>query len=416
MSPLRALVCALAMAALWCIVVFHGALRGWWLEPVAPAGDEQAFAAAVAERVDAASPGSVAVGLIDDGELRTTHFRGVDRAVDERTRFPVASLGKWLQAYGVLLLAQDGRIDLDAPVSRYLRRWQLPPPAPGLDNDEVTVRRLLSHTAGLTDGLGFADHDDDAPPPTLLETLAAPRASSGEAVRLRIETMPGAEWAYSGGSYLILELLVEDVTGLSFESYMARAVFAPIGMARSSYAPLAALTDTSGSWTAEGTPAPLFRYAAKGATGLVTTLGDLVRFVRAQQTGAPLEERWVKTLREPQGRVFGQPIWGPGAMLYAEDGLGDFVYGHDGANDPSINATVRVDPSSGDGIVVLSTGPAFLASELGYEWVLWRRGLPDFLQTPRALRSALLPLLAGLALIVVACVAAMLGAGRRREG
>ena len=91
-------------------------------------------------------------------------------------------------------------------------------------------------------------------------------------------------------------------------------------------------------------------------------------------------------------------------MLYADNGHDDFVYGHDGANDPSINASVRVDPSSGDGIVVLSTGPAVFASEVGYEWVLWRHGKPDFLQTGRTLGSALLPLVVGLVLLLAGTV------------
>ncbi|MEE4299923.1 MAG: hypothetical protein V2J24_10820, partial [Pseudomonadales bacterium] len=79
----------------------------------------------------------------------------------------------------------------------------------------------------------------------------------------------------------------------------------------------------------------------------------------------------------------------------------------------AINASVRIDPASGDGIVVLSTGPALLASELGYEWVLWRSGRPDFLQTRRALASAGLPLLSGFGLLVAG--AAWSGRTRRRR-
>lgn len=66
---------------------------------------------------------------------------------------------------------------------------------------------------------------------------------------------------------------------------------------------------------------------------------------------------------------------------------------------------MRIDPASGDAIVVLSTGPALLASELGYEWVLWRSGRPDLLHTRRALASAGVPLLTGLALLVALLLA-----------
>ena len=70
-------------------------------------------------------------------------------------------MSKWFTPYGVLMLADKGKIDLDEPVSNYLTRWHLPPSK--LDNSKVTVRRLLSHTAGLTDGLGFGDLDNAAP-------------------------------------------------------------------------------------------------------------------------------------------------------------------------------------------------------------------------------------------------------------
>lgn len=415
MTLLRTIVAATALAVGWCAIALFGALRGWWLDPIAPPGDKEAFAEAVVLRVEQATRGSVALAIVEGGEISDVHFRGADREIGARTLFPVASLGKWVAAYGVMLLAQEGRVDLDAPVSTYLERWQLPDPAPGLDNADVTIRRLLSHTAGLTDGLGFADHTDEDPPPDLVTSLEQPQASDGEPVQLRVNFAPGTDWDYSGGGYLILELLVEDVTGLPFADYMQRAVFDPIGMERSSYAPLSTRTDHSGSWTRDGSPAPVYRYAARGATGLSSTVTDLARFVRAQQLGLPLERAWVETMREPLGHLLGQPIWGAGTMLFAEDGKGDFLFGHDGANDPSINASVRIDPATFDGIVVLSTGPALLASELGYEWALWRRGRPDFLQTGRALESASLPLFLGFAVILGGAVVVTIAVRRRRS-
>lgn len=405
MNLLRLSLTFLITAIAWCAFVLFGALDGWWLKPIAPSGDVAAFDQAIAARADRASKGSISLAILEAGEVRTMVHRGADQAVDEQTRFPVASLSKWITAYGVLLLAQEGRIDLDAPVSAYLERWHLPDAAPGFNNDDVTTRRLLAHMGGFTDALGFADHTKDDPPPALVDSLHAPISSSGERVELRVNAAPGTAWSYSGGGYLILELLVEDVTGLPFAEYMRRAVFEPIGMAKSTYAPLSTLTDTSGSWTTEGTAAPLYSYAALGATGLVSTVADLTRFAVALANGEPLAAAGVQAMREPLAELYGAPIWGAGAMLYADNGHDDFVYGHDGANDPSINASVRLDPSSGDGIVVLSTGPAVFASEVGYEWVLWRHGKPDFLQTGRALGSALLPLVVGLVLLLAGTVA-----------
>ena len=294
MNLLRISLTFLITAIAWCAFVLFGALDGWWLKPIAPSGDVAAFDQAIAARADRASKGSISLAILEAGEVRTMVHRGADQAVDEQTRFPVASLSKWITAYGVLLLAQEGRIDLDAPVSAYLERWHLPDAAPGFNNDDVTTRRLLAHMGGFTDALGFADHTKDDPPPALVDSLHAPISSSGERVELRVNAAPGTAWSYSGGGYLILELLVEDVTGLPFAAYMRRAVFEPIGMAKSTYAPLSTLTDTSGSWTTDGTAAPLYSYAALGATGLVSTVADLTRFAVALANGEPSRQRAYK--------------------------------------------------------------------------------------------------------------------------
>ena len=83
---------------------------------------------------------------------------------------------------------------------------------------------------------------------------------------------------------------------------------------------------------------------------------------------------------------------------------GDFVFGHDGANDPAINSSVRINPATSDGIVMLVSGHPTLASDIGSEWVLWQTGYPDFLSTERALKSALIPALLGVVLILLVTV------------
>jgi hypothetical protein len=65
--------------------------------------------------------------------------------------------------------------------------------------------------------------------------------------------------------------------------------------------------------------------------------------------------------------------------LYVETANGEFVFGHDGANDPAINSTVRINPGTADGVVLLVSGHPSLASAIGSEWVLWQTGYPDFL-------------------------------------
>ena len=100
-------------------------------------------------------------------------------------------------------------------------------------------------------------------------------------------------------------------------------------------------------------------------------------------------------------------------MLYHPTGQGDYVFAHDGANDPSINASVRVNPNTGDAIVSLSTGPAYLASRLAYQWGLWATGYPDFIQVDQAIESAMQPLMIGLLMIAVLLLLLALRGWRR---
>jgi len=97
----------------------------------------------------------------------------------------------------------------------------------------------------------------------------------------------------------------------------------------------------------------------------------------------------------------GVDIWGLGTVLYAPTQHGGVVFGHDGVNDPAISATVRINPSTGDAIIVLATGSKSLSSQLGAEWVFWQTGVPDVLTIPAELRTMMPLLIAGACGIVL---------------
>ena len=147
------LLAAFAALLVWTVLVAAAARGGWWRAMPAAKGDAAGFLEWAESRYAAESKGNVAIALLEHGELAGTFFASHGRAVDGDSLFQVASLSKWITAWGVMTLVEQQRIDLDAPVSRYLTRWRLPPSE--FDDDGVTVRRLLAHTAGLTDGLGF---------------------------------------------------------------------------------------------------------------------------------------------------------------------------------------------------------------------------------------------------------------------
>lgn len=403
---------------LWIAFTVYGAISGWWLTPIARTGDARAFMNAAMAMSNTQSRGNIALVLMRNGVVFGEHFApSIDR-VNRETRFPLASASKWFTAYGVMQLVQAGTIDLDAPVSTYLKRWQLP--AGKFDNSKVTVRRLLSHTAGLTDKLGFGDYAGDEILPSVDGSLRQPRASSGNATAIAVGREPGSEWQYSGGGYLILQAIVEDVTGMGFAEWMQHAVFGPLAMHRSSYAYIGGLDNSSTSYDSTGKPTASFQYAAAAATGLSASAADLIAFVHAQLRAAGdgasvVSPANVDTMRQPHGRTFGADIWGLGVMLYAPTASGDHVFGHDGSNEPAINSAVRINPDNGDAIIVLVTGSPGLASSIGYEWTLWQTGVPDFLMLDRALPSAITPLILGLSCIVAVYVLVWLRERRKAQ-
>ena len=368
---------AIVLFTAWIVLVAAGAREGWWRTMPAAKGDTTAFLHWAESRYAAELKGDIAMVLLEHGRVTKTYFASHGRAVDANSLFQVASMSKWLTAWGVMALAEQHRIDLDDPVSRYLTRWHLPPSA--FDNNGVTVRRLLSHTAGLTDGLGFRGYAAGQTVPTIEQELThAADAQPGISGVTRVGARPDRTWRYSGGGYLILQLLIEEVTHGSFNDYMRRAVFRPLGMTASTFvdpdpAHLAEHYDADGRTTIPS------KFTALAAASLYTSAEDMTRFLEAQLSGpgaggGVLKPATLEVMRMPQGFLYGIPVWGLGETLYVPNGAGGYVIGHDGNNYPAINTTARVDPASGDGIVVLETGNSTLAREIGGEWVFWRTG------------------------------------------
>ncbi|MEH6490142.1 serine hydrolase domain-containing protein [Hyphomonas oceanitis] len=380
MKRVLGLILAVMVAlGLWATVVAVGAREGWWRPMVAERGDAKAFLLWAEGRYAAESEGNMAIVLLEGGQTSGSWFASHGRPVNAESLFQVASVSKWLTAWGVMTLVEDGRVDLDAPVSRYLTRWQLPESA--FDNDQVTVRRLLSHSAGLTDGLGFLGFGPDVDLPSIVDELTDPvDAYPGRSGVVRVGARADGTWRYSGGGYLVLQLVIEEVSGEAFNDYMRRAVFAPLGMSASTFVDpdpehLAEI------YAADGSEAVHYRFTATGAASLYTSVADMTRFLEAQVAtpgAAPgrgvLSPETLAAMAAPEAFVYGLPVWGLGEALYAPNGAGGFVIGHDGSNFPAINTTARLDPATGNGLIVLSSGNATLASEIGGEWLHWQTG------------------------------------------
>lgn len=384
---LRVGLATVGLLSVWVAVVFFGTSEGWWKPPIAPRGDSAAFMAAATQAIDRGQAGNAVMAVLRDGTVQGVRAASIGAAVDADTVFQTASLSKWVTAWGVMALVEKGMLDLDAPVSRYLKRWSLQPSA--FDNSQVTARRLLSHTAGLTDDLGFDGFAPGTPVPALPAWLKqnadAPPGGKG---KIEVGIKPGSAWRYSGGGYAVLQLLIEDVSGEPFEAYMQRAVFQPLGMVHSTFHWLPAHGTTLATFYGrDAQPATHFRFPAVAASSLYTSVSDLTRFLQAHlpgKNGEPvgrgvLAPTTVTQMWQPTGSLYGQPIWGLGTMLYAGNNIGGFVVGHDGNNGPAINTAARLNPATGNGIVILETGKPLLATRLASEWVFWETGRVDFL-------------------------------------
>jgi CubicO group peptidase (beta-lactamase class C family) len=231
-------------------------------------------------------PGA-AMTLVHDGDVWVQGYGSADTGTGRRvaadTVFQAASVSKSVSAWGVMRLVEQGEFGLDVPVSRYLTRWRLPPSA--FDPEGVTVRRFLSHTAGLSVG-GYLGYDPAVALPSLETELSVGGDAAGPDGAVRVVYPPGEEVHYSGGGYTLLQLLVEEVSGRSFAEYMGQQVLAPLGMTQSTFEWSPGVREAIATpYRTDGTVLPQFRFAAKAAGGLYTTAPDLARFVAATMGG-----------------------------------------------------------------------------------------------------------------------------------
>lgn len=370
------------------VVAVVGARAYWFAAPDVQRGDlrsiEAHLVARLADAVAAERIGAGALVLLAEGEIVAEHGFGMVDAVTRRrvepedTLFQVASVSKAVAAWGVMRLVEEGRLALDEPVAPRLRRWRLAGKEPW--TRRVTVRHLLSHTAGLDDGFGYGGFGPGEPVQTLEESLTMTRDSTVGAARgVRVAREPGTAMAYSGAGYAILQLLVEGVAGRPFEEYMQEAVLEPLGMTRSSFDLDVVVRN---GWAGSLAPAfdhelqvqPHRRYTAKAAVSLLATPRDVARFAQALLRQNPvLRRETVERMLEPQPGTEGS--WGLGLTLFTTDHAGGRVVGHSGGTYPAWGAMTRVNPASGNGMVLMVSGGRGALDRLPHDWVYWETGV-----------------------------------------
>ena len=236
--------------------------------------------------------------------------------VTTKTLFQAGSISKPVAATGMLALVEAGKLSLDEDVNVKLKTWKVP------ENEftkeqKVTLRRLASHTAGLTVH-GFPGYDVDEKVPTVVQILQGEKPMVNTAP-IRVDLVPGSKERYSGGGVTIEQLLMTDVTGEAFPPLMKRLVLDKIGMSDSSYeqplpAAWAARTATGTYASGKTVHGRWHVYPEMAAAGLWTTPTDLAKFAieialsRQGKSNRVLSEKAVEEMLTAQPSTEGTGI------------------------------------------------------------------------------------------------------------
>lgn len=299
----------------------------------------------------------LSIAVIDDFEIDWAQGYGVknvetNEPVSESTLFQAASISKPVAALGALHLVEEGQLDLDADIRDYLTSWEIPDRDNKLKGKHISLRHLLTHSAGLTVH-GFAGYEQDEPLPTVLEILNGTGPANSAAVQ--VDREPGTGWRYSGGGYVVLQRLMENVTGMDFADYMEASVLAPLSMDSSSFVqPL-----PEEQWSAAAAGHGSFGGAIAGdwhvypelaAAGLWTTASDLANMIIDIQLSVQNESN--KVLSKEMTQAFLSPQieeWGLGVGLDISEATFFF---HDGGNE-GFRTLFIANAEAGQGIVLM---------------------------------------------------------------
>jgi len=348
----------------------------------------QAPAMTIADRIKQYKVPGVSIALINGGKIEWAKGYGVTEAggaapVTAETMFQAASISKPVAAMGMLALVEKGQLNLDEEVNLKLKSWTVP------DNDftkeqKVTLRRLASHSAGLTVH-GFRGYAEGEDVPTAVQLLDGQKPANSAAVR--VDILPGSRWRYSGGGITVMQVLMSDVTGKPFPALMRELVLDKIGMHNSTYEqPLPAGKSTQAASGHRSNGAMIkgkwHTYPEMAAAGLWTTPTDLAKFaIELQQAKAGKSKKVLSQAMVNQMLTKQSGDYGLGIGLGGESRSSTFSHG--GSNE-GFKCNLFAYSETGQGAVVMTNGDqgAQLAAEI-FRSIAAEYGWPDFKPTER---------------------------------
>jgi len=256
----------------------------------------------LADRMKVYKTPGVSIAVINNGRLEWARGFGMleiggTQPVNAETLFQAASISKSITAFATLALIEKKKLALDEDVNKYLRSWKVP------ENEftatqKPTLRRVITHNAGLTVS-GFLGYSVNEPLPTLLQILDGQKPANSAPVR--VASVPGAGFKYSGGGYIVLQQLLADVTKQPFEQLMQQTVLKKLGMTRSTFQqplPQQLSSNSAAGHLPDGKEMEGrgFVLPELAPAGLWTTPTDLARFViELQQARAGKSHKVIST-------------------------------------------------------------------------------------------------------------------------
>ncbi len=312
------------------------------------------------ERLEAAPLVGLAIGIVHDGRSLMLEGYGLAETESEKrvtadTRFQIASLSKQFAAVSVMLLVQDGKLDLADAIGDILHglpeSWQA-----------IKVEQLLAHTSGVADYVKLPDflsiYQQDLGRDEVL----------GHLYGQPLDFEPGSAWAYSNSGYFLIGMIIEEVSGMGYADFLARRIFEPLGMKSSYLEPLqnddprrAIGYDTGeAGFTRASYNSPSWSFAAGG---IVSSLADLARWNRALDKGSILPDEILESMWTPQTLNDGEPVkYGMGWQLAPGPGGRHLVF-HRG-NKPGFSATMARLKEDKLSVIVLSNRSQGEASQI----------------------------------------------------
>ncbi|MDX1979134.1 MAG: DUF6454 family protein [Bryobacteraceae bacterium] len=324
-----------------------------------PAAEFDSIRATIPARLEASDTASVAIAAVRGGKLVWEEaFGWADKEsrvpATPHTMYSLASISKPVTATALMLLVEQGKVELDAPISRYLAA---PVNGRAFDAAAATVRRVANHSSGLPLHYQFFYEDEPYLPPPMAETIRR---------YANLITPPGERYQYSNLGYGLLDHVISRVSGIPYEQFLRERVFQPMGLGAMSIHPLpgrAHATRYSG-----GVPIPFYDFDHRGGSAVYASAHDLARFAMLHlktHEAAVLSAAAIDEMQRPTMRTGPSAFYGIGWAISDANPRVRLV-SHSGGMG-GVSTMLLLAPSRKAAVAVLANSSSKLPAELSRE-------------------------------------------------